>query len=236
MMVSVCMATKNGAPYIAEQLYSILVQLEPTDEIIISDDCSSDNTIKIIQSIKDPRIRLFQNNTPKGISKNFETGLRQSKGQFIFLADQDDVWLPHKIKVMLDHLKYYDLVVCNCLLVDYSLRKKNESFFALNNSGPGLLRNILKNSYIGCCMAFSRELLNKALPFPKDIPMHDFWIGLIGELNYNVRFIPEVLVYHRRHSSNASSTGNRSALSLFKKFNNRYRIIKNLLLHKSYAR
>lgn len=229
------MATKNGAKYLNEQLDSILVQLRAGDELIISDDGSTDDTISVIQSYADNRVRLFQHQTSKGISGNFETSLQLSRGDFIFLADQDDIWHADKYKVMLQALREYDLVVSDCWVVDHSLRMKNQSFFALNNSGKGLIRNILKNSYIGCCMAFNRKLLNQALPFPEDIPMHDFWIGLVGELHYRVYFVPDILMYHRRHGNNASSTGSKSALSLFKKFGDRYTIIKNLLLHKSYA-
>jgi len=230
------MATKNGAKYIKEQIDSILVQLQVDDEIIVSDDASTDETVSVIESYRDNRIKLFKNKSAVGVSKNFENSLRQSSGDFIFLADQDDVWTNNKVRVMLDKLQHYDLAVSDCLLVDHSLQTKNQSFFSVNNSGKGLIRNILKNSYIGCCMAFSRRLLNHALPFPHDIPIHDFWIGMVGELHYKVAFIPDILVYHRRHSSNASSTGNKSALSFFKKFESRYRIIKNLILHKSYAR
>ena len=234
-MVSVCMATRNGAKYIREQLDSILVQLDATDEIIISDDASTDDTVSVIESYNDSRLKLFKNKSSAGISKNFEISLSVSNGEFIFLADQDDVWMPNKVDVMKKSLARHDLVVSDCLLVDHSLRMKNQSFFAMNNSGKGLIRNILKNSYIGCCMAFNRKLLNHALPFPSDIPIHDFWIGMVGEVHYKVAFITDILVYHRRHSANASSTGDKSALSFFKKFESRYRIIKNLILHKSYA-
>lgn len=234
-MISVCMASLNGAKYIAEQIDSILLQLNSGDELIVSDDGSTDDTIAIIKSYQDSRIRLIQNNFSGGVAKNFETSLKISKGDFIFLADQDDVWVPAKIKVMLHQLKYYDLVISDCLMMDHALKTKSGSFFSANNSGRGLIRNIFRNSYMGCCMAFNRKLLNRALPFPKDIPIHDFWIGLIGEMYFKVHFMPEVLVYHRRHSSNASSTGEGSSLSLRQKIRNRYRIVKNLFLHKSYA-
>ena len=229
------MATKNGARYLREQLDSILHQLNIHDELIISDDCSTDETVNLIRSYNDPRIRLVENSKPEGIPRNFEKSLTLSRGQFIFLADQDDVWLPQKIDVMCNALKHLDLVVSDCLLVDHSLRHKSASFFSINNSGKGLIRNILKNSYIGCCMAFNRKLLSHALPFPKDIPMHDLWIGIVGELHYKTRFIPEVLVYHRRHESNASSTGGKSTSSPLKKFGHRYKLIKNILLHRAYA-
>src|SRR5687768_7806689 len=104
-MISVCMATKNGETYIAEQLDSILPQLGATDELIISDDSSSDTTVKIIQSYNDHRIKLIQNHHLKGIARNFEISLQASKGDFIFLADQDDVWVDGKVKVMLNYLR-----------------------------------------------------------------------------------------------------------------------------------
>jgi glycosyltransferase involved in cell wall biosynthesis len=229
------MATKNGGKYLREQLDSILFQLGKSDEIIISDDASVDDTLEILRSYNDPRIHIIQNSGSVGVAANFERSLTQCRGEYIFLADQDDVWLPDKIKKTLEHLQSATLVVSDCLIVDHSLRLKNESFFRINNSGKGLIRNILRNSYVGCCMAFRRQLLDHSLPFPPDIPMHDFWIGMIGELHYDVRFIPDQLVFHRRHNTNASSTGRKSALNLFRRIDFRYRIIKNLILHKSYA-
>jgi glycosyltransferase involved in cell wall biosynthesis len=229
------MATKNGASYIAAQIDSILSQLSPADELIISDDGSTDDTLQVIGSYRDKRIKLIQHGFAQGITRNFEASLMASSGDLIFLADQDDVWAPSKVEVMLRHLEHHDLVISDCVMVDHSLRVKNESFFTKNRSGKGLIRNLLKNSYMGCCMAFSRKLLRRALPFPKDIPIHDFWIGLIGEMHFDVKFIPDVLVYYRRHSANASSTGGISPFSLPRKVANRYRIIKSLFLHKSYA-
>jgi glycosyltransferase involved in cell wall biosynthesis len=229
------MATKNGGKYLREQLDSILLQLGKSDEIIISDDASVDDTLEILRSYNDPRIHIIQNSGSVGVTRNFERSLTQCRGDYIFLADQDDVWLPNKIKKTLEHLQSATLVVSDCLIVDHSLRLRNESFFRINNSGKGLIRNILRNSYVGCCMAFRRQLLDHSLPFPTDIPMHDFWIGMIGELHYDVRFIPDQLVFHRRHNTNASSTGRKSALNLFRRIDFRYRIIKNLILHKSYA-
>src|SRR5687768_11846473 len=125
-MVSVCMATKNGAKYIREQLDSILAQLDPSDEIVISDDASTDETISLIESYNDNRIRLLKNKSSVGISRNFEISLTVSKGEFIFLADQDDVWTSNKVEVMKKSLDRYDLVVSDCLLVDHSLQSKNQ--------------------------------------------------------------------------------------------------------------
>jgi len=225
-MVSICMAVKNGAKFVREQIDSILHQLGTEDELIISDDGSTDGSIGIIMSYNDPRIRLYFNSNP-GIIANFENSLRLSKGEFIFLCDQDDVWHPDKIKSVLAYLKQYDLVVSDCFIT----RKDNQhlSFFKVNRSGKGLVRNLMRNSYMGCCMAFNRKVLLKALPFPNQIPMHDLWIGLIAELYFRVRFVPDQLVYHRRHHNNASTTSRPSQHSLARKVGFRYQLIKNLI-------
>lgn len=229
------MATRNGATFLKEQLDSIMQQLGPEDEIVISDDCSSDDTLTVIRTFQDPRIRLLESSSEKGIVKNFEASLRASEGHFIFLADQDDVWLPGKVKKMLEAMNHYDLVLSDCHLVDDRLSVLQESFYDFNKSGKGFVRNLFRNSYMGCCMAFTRKLKDRALPFPPDIPMHDFWIGLIGEVYFKVHFMPDVLVLHRRHGSNASSSGQPSIYTLAERIVHRYRIIKNLFIHKYYA-
>jgi glycosyltransferase involved in cell wall biosynthesis len=234
-MVSVCMATKNGSEFIREQIDSVLPQLSRHDELIVSDDCSDDHTTQIVSSYADKRIKLFRNNDEKGVTKNFEAGLKRCAGDYIFLADQDDVWKPEKIKIMLEHLQHHDLVICDCDVADHTLGVKHRSFFNLNNSGSGLIKNIIRNSYMGCCMAFKRSVLNRALPFPGDIPLHDMWIGLIGEMHFKTHFIPQPLVYHRRHARNASTTSGSSPASMPEKIYNRYRIIRNLIVHKPYG-
>lgn len=234
-MVSVCMATRNGASFLKEQIDSILPQLDRDDEIVISDDCSGDDTLTVIRTFQDSRIRLLESRSEKGITRNFEASLKASRGDLIFLADQDDVWLPGKVTRMKQALKNYDLVMSDCRLVNDALQVQQHSFYDLNRSGKGLIRNLIRNSYMGCCMAFTSRLKNRALPFPADIPMHDFWIGLIGELYYRVHFMSDALVLHRRHDSNASTSGASSPNSINEKIAQRYRIIKNLITHKSYA-
>ena len=234
-MVSVCMATKNGAAFIQEQLESIVPQLNQDDEIIIFDDFSDDDSVSIIRSFYDKRIRLTVNSHERGVVRSFEDCLTSSRGEYIFLADQDDVWLPGKVHKMKNAWQSYDLVMSDCHLVDLSLQMKKPSFYDVNNSGKGIVKNLLKNSYMGCCMAFTKQLKERALPFPADIPMHDFWLGLIRELYFKVHFMQEVLVLHRRHESNASTTGRASERSMNEKILNRLKLVKNLFIHKYYA-
>lgn len=229
------MATKNGSKFLKEQLDSILIQLSPEDEVIISDDASTDNTVSIIESFHDPRIKIIRNTQSIGIVANFESGLNACSHEFIFLADQDDVWVAGKVEKTLQHLADADLVLSDCQMVDYQLNPIKDSFFSDNNSRKGLVKNLIRNSYMGCCMAFKRKLLDRALPFPKDIPMHDLWLGLVAEVHFKIHFTNEALVLHRRHQYNASTTGMSSELPIRKQFLNRYKILKNLILHKAYA-
>lgn len=206
-MISVCIATYNGEKFLKEQLDSILVQLEENDEVIISDDSSSDDTLRLIRSLKDKRIRVLANQHFRSPIYNFENALRSAGGDHIFLSDQDDIWLPQKVKTMLYYLnRGNDLIVSNCKIVTENLEPFNDSYFQLNKSGPGIVKNLLKNSYMGCCMAFNKRLLQACLPFPSYLPMHDSYIGLMAELKFKVQFIKDPLILHRKHASNNSDT------------------------------
>lgn len=210
-LISVCLPTFNGASYIDAQLKSILGSSLIT-EVIVSDDGSVDNTVEIVKSFNDDRIRLVKGPCA-GLVKNYEFLLSLATGEYIFLSDQDDVWLPNKVDVMLMRLHEVDLVVCDCEVVDSQLNLLHPSFFDLRNSGEGLARNLWRNSYLGCCIAFRRQLLAHLLPFPSHLPMHDWWLGLIAETFGRVAFIHQPLMLYRRHASNASPTTEKSQAS-----------------------
>ena len=216
-MISVCMTTYNGERYLRQQLESILSQLSEQDaEIIIADDGSTDETLRIVESLKDSRIRVLPSEKHLGTIYNYERALQVAKGDVIFLADQDDIWLPGKVAVVLDKLKECDLVMHDA----YMLRQKDSQEGAWQRSGKlsdirpyksGVVSNWWKNSFTGCCVAFRRDVLEKALPFPKKLPMHDQWLGLVAERYFKVRWIEEPLVEYRQHSSNATHIGNSPA-------------------------
>lgn len=211
------MATYNGEKYIKEQLESILCQLGDNDEVIISDDKSTDNTKLIIESFNDRRVRFFNNTAKKGVIENFENALLKSTGDYIFLSDQDDVWNEGKVTKTLEALKTYDLVLSDAYIVDSNGRVLHDSFYKINGSKKGFLKNIIKNSYLGCAMAFNRKTLEACLPLPSNIPMHDWWIGLVAETHGRVVHLDEKFINHRRHSNNTSFTGEVSQYSFFKK-------------------
>jgi len=222
-MISVCLACFEGSRFIEQQLNSILNQLSENDEVVISDDGSTDDTVAIVDSIKDNRIVWAGIGGKQGVVKNFERALQCAKGDFIFLADQDDVWLPGKVDACASLLKSKMLVVTDCKVVDGNLREIKPSFFKVRRSGPGFVHNVLVNSYLGCCMAFRRELLDVALPIPDKTPMHDMWLGLIAEKLGKVAFLDQPYLLYRRHQHNATPMTGESKLSVIKKI--KYRLV-----------
>ena len=228
-MISVCIPTYNGEKYIKEQLNSILCQLSESDEVIISDDSSTDSTLKIVEKLNDNRIKIFPNNHFYSPIFNMENALKQAKGDFIFLSDQDDIWTPNKVAIMLKALEKNDLCVSDCELINANGEPLSPSFFQLNRSKKGFLTNFIRNSYLGCCMAFKRNILNYILPFPATIAMHDIWIGLCVELWGSSLFIEDKLIKHRRHGDNASTTSGKSKFGITYKFKYRFDFLYQLL-------
>lgn len=207
-MISVCVATYNGEKYIKDQLLSILNQLGPEDEVIVSDDFSTDSTLDIVRGIGDSRIRVISNFIrPHHINSNFESALRSAKGDVIFLADQDDVWLEGKVRWCMEGLKTSMCVVHDAVVTDGNLNVINESFFSEVNAAQGLFHNWLRNGYLGCAMAFHRRLLDVALPIPGNLLVwHDIWLGTLAQINGGVRFLPFKGMMFRRHQSATSVT------------------------------
>lgn len=205
--ISVCMATYNGERYIRQQLLSILTQLAEGDEVIISDDGSTDKTLDIIADFTDQRIRVSKNLGQTGPLGNFQQAISLATGNFILLSDQDDIWHSTKVEDMRQLLQDYDLVLSDCQVVDENGVVIHKSFFKYRGSKPGFWNNLLKNSYIGCCMAFRQEITHYILPFPPQVHMHDWWIGLLVETKGIVYFYPKPLIQYVRHGKNASPTG-----------------------------
>ena len=205
-MMSVALAAYQGEDYIEAQLRSILPQLEQGDEIIVSDDKPGGATERIVRRVMadDPRV-IYVEGKGQGVVANFVNAIRHCRGDKIFLSDQDDVWLPDKVRRVMDAFDAgATLVLHNAYVTDKDLNITDYSFFALRGSKPGFVRNIIKNSYMGCCMAFDRKLLKKIMPMPKHLPMHDQWIGLMGEMYGKVTFLDAPLIYYRRTGNNVT--------------------------------
>ena len=212
MRVSVCMAAYHGERYLRAQIESILPQLREGDELLVSDDDPGGETERIAREFaaRDSRVQVLAG-PGEGVVRNFAHVLACASGDVLFLCDQDDVWQPDKVSSVLREIERgADLVLHDAAVTDASLQVTAPSFFQLHGSRPGFVRNFLRNSYMGCCMAFTRDLAQRALPFPADIPMHDQWIGLIAEKHGRVCFLPEVLILYRQHGGNV--TGGKTSL------------------------
>lgn len=212
MRLSVALAAYHGEEYIEPQLLSILEQLGTEDEVIVSDDAPGGETQRIVERLAecDKRVRYLKGNGG-GVIKNFENALSNALGDVIFLSDQDDVWLPGKVEAVLKEIDLgADLVLHDTKLTDAELNVTEESFFKVNGSKKGFKENFIHNSYMGCCMAFTREICEMSLPFPEDIPMHDQWIGMLAERFGRVTFIEKPYLLHRCHGGNV--TGGKTSL------------------------
>lgn len=220
-MISVCMATYNGERYLIEQVESILTQIGEEDELIISDDDSSDDTVNILKSIKDKRVKIFQTKIVDykfkidKIAHNFENALKNAKGDVIFLADQDDVWCANKVAVMSGVLSSHDVAVSDCYVVDEDLNLLYDSYYDdIRKPRKSVVGNFIKSSFLGSCMAFKKAVLEESFPFPQYGVGHDLWIGLIGLKKFNVAFVPERLIKYRRHDNVATNAGKKGEANL----------------------
>lgn len=208
MPVSVVMAAYNGARYLPEQLASLLADLHPGDEVIVVDDASSDNSGAVIGAAADARIAVLRNDVNLGVRLSFERGLRRARHDIIFLCDQDDIWLAGKRAAYVETFEADArvlVVLSDAQVIDQSGRITLESFMATRGGfANGFWSNVYRNRFLGCTMAFRRELLEIALPIPARVPMHDMWIGLMGRLMGKVAYLPVPLLQYRRHGTNVS--------------------------------
>ena len=221
--ISVAMVSYQGVKYIREQLDSILATLGAEDEIIISDDGSTDGTREIIKEYQQKDDRIYLIDGPRnGVKANVENTLRKCQGAYIFLSDQDDIWMPDKVEKVMTAFeeKKVGLIVHDAIVTDENCEEVIlGSFYSLKGSGAGVIKNIWRNTYIGCCMAFKRELLEEVLPIPLYIEMHDQWIGVINDqLKKGTYFMPDKLLKYRRHENNASGM---SHYGIFRMIKNR---------------
>ena len=194
------------------------------DEVVIVDDASKDDTVLKIRNFNDPRIKLFENNHNLGVISTFEKSLGHAIGDFIFLSDQDDIWLPNKINKMMEQFfKNSEVTLClsdASIIDDNGIININTYFEQRGLFKHSVLSNILKNKFLGCSIAFKKSMLSHILPIPNKIPAHDMWIGLINEIYGKSAFINEPLFQYRRHSENVSSMTHESAIRMI-----RWRII-----------
>ncbi len=228
-MISVCLAAYEDDVYLEDQIVSILDQLNSDDEIIISDDSLTKRVYEVCRKINDNKIKYIKG-PREGVIKNFENALKNSSGEIIFLSDQDDIWLKDKVYDCVNSLKKYDLVLTNAIVVDENLDIIDELLFKKDLKYLNIFSTICKNKFIGCCMAFNRKILDESLPFPVNIPMHDWWIGLIGLSKGKVFYNHQPYIKYRRHQHVLTNTQGKSRFKIITRILFRLKLIKSLLL------
>jgi glycosyltransferase involved in cell wall biosynthesis len=196
-LISVALCTYNGAKYLPEQMDSILGQSLQNIEIIIADDRSADDTQDIIKNYaeKDPRIKYFINESNLGFNKNFEKAISLTSGELIAISDQDDTWLPDKLRLLADNIGDNWLIFSNSAFVG------DGGGLLLNNFKlPDSYKGILFYNYVtGHTSLMRRELLKLALPFPQK-GYYDWWLGFVASYHKKIGYLDEVLTQHRVHT------------------------------------
>jgi len=206
--ISIAMATYNGAKYIQEQLESFLTQTQLPDELVVTDDGSTDDTIPLLEAfaVKAPfTVRIYRNAENLGYARNFERAISKCDGDIIFLSDQDDVWFPDKITLVTSEFeKNPDLLVAinDAIIVDETLIDTG-----LTKLGQTRALGLRNTAFItGCCTAFSSRILTIMLPIPlKGSFVHDTWLHALANRLDSRLLLEQPLQCYRRHSSNTSA-------------------------------
>lgn len=213
-VVSVCMATYNGAEFISAQMSSILEQLGPGDEVIVVDDASSDRTLDVIRSFGDARITVFPSTVNRGYVSAFERAITESKGRYILLSDQDDVWMSGRVDSMIAALRDNWFVASNFSVFGGTPNRLHRILLRERDS-KRWLANLFATwvgyrPYYGCTMAFRAEAKPLILPFPTYLAeTHDQWIAMVANLHRKMYHLEKLTVARRLHDLNTTPKGMR---------------------------
>ncbi|SIT40813.1 Glycosyl transferase family 2 [Paraburkholderia ribeironis] len=215
-LVSIALATYNGRTYLPELLASLAAQSWPNLEVVVSDDASTDGTPELLASYAGRvPVRLVGDGERLGIVGNFERALAACRGDYIALADQDDVWAPEKVTDLMRDLQRVEsergkptpaLAFCDVELVDATLCRLSKSLFditAKSRRAERLRDFLLSNHVPGCAMLVNRAALERALPFPAGIVMHDWWLAMVVASFGEIRHVAAPHLKYRQHDSNA---------------------------------
>lgn len=232
--IQVLLAAFNGERYIGEQLDSVLAQTVPGIEILVSDDGSADATREILEQYRQayPGRVLIRHRAKEGEyqsrpgqvpepAMNFFWLLSQAGGDYVLLSDQDDVWRPDKVEVLLKRMKEIErpgrpaLVFSDMEVVDAGLRQISPSFFAYGRSSPGRMafsEILAENPVTGGALMMNRALAEMAKDVPQACFMHDWWIALTASCFGEVSCVQEPLSLYRQHGGNTLGARNTGSL------------------------
>lgn len=215
--VDVLLATHNGSEYVAQQINSILAQRDVQVVLTIIDDESSDTTRDILGHYSSrPNVNVIQQSPNRGPIRTFERLCHLVTREYFALSDQDDEWFPNKLTNSIAALDRdgADLVFSDLRVVSADGALMADSHWKRSGIEPRIavdpVASVLYPSINGCTIVARRSLVPHLLPFPKCIPMHDRWIGLIASLVGRVAFLPEQLGNYRQHGNNLRGSSDRA--------------------------
>lgn len=225
-MISIAMTTYNGSKYISEQIKSIQNQTISDFELIICDDCSSDDTVKIINEFqkKDSRISLHCNAHNLGFKKNFEQAVKLCHGDYIALCDQDDVWTDNHLEILLSGIGDNLVISGNNELVDQNLNSLHKDFFSSNLFSlkkypvpDKILKKILLsgNCFQGASMLLKKEIIPIYLPIPETIKYHDSWLSALACSLNSFTVTNSIVTKYRQHQAQVTA-GDKETLDFSK--------------------
>ncbi len=215
--ISIALCTYNGAAYLSAQWQSLLQQERLPDEVIICDDSSTDNTRALLRQLTADapfRVELIENPVRLGFNKNFGQALSRCTGELVFLCDQDDFWLPQKLRRMAEFMQQNPAVQVafnDADIADENLQPTGERFWARvyfdeamqQRWQEGRAMDVLLdgNRVMGCATVIRRPLLTTLLPIPDDVPgyIYDGWLSLLGAGLGAISFVNEPLQLYRTH-------------------------------------
>jgi len=230
--LSIALCTYNGEQYLSELLDSLCNQRLIPFELVASDDCSTDATISILQDFQSRTpftVKLLINKNRRGVIQNFENALSACDGEYIALCDQDDVWKPDKLEILLKVIAQMEskpgrgtyFAHTDLDLTDSQLNKTGVSFLEHQGLRPPeehQYKTLIAQNYIpDCSTLFSRDLLEYALPIPKVAVMHDWWLALIASMAEEIRYEPSRTVLYRQHGGNVLGSEARFSMATLRK-------------------
>lgn len=210
-LVSIVMGTYNGGKYLREQLESIYAQTYKNIDVIVCDDCSSDDTVEILKEFsRDHGLTYSINAVNLGLVRNFEKALSLAKGDYIALADQDDIWYPGKIELLLKNIGSYSLIHSAVHVIDGQGNPHGDAFMVSEYSRDQTQKvnftDFLETAWVlGCTSLIEKSLLEKCLPFPAGVMFHDWWLTMAAiKLGNGIKYIHEPTIQYRQHGENTA--------------------------------
>lgn len=202
-LVSIIMPSYNTAEYISDSIKSIQAQTYPNWELIIVDDCSTDNSMEVIRSFNDPRIKLLQNDKNSGAAISRNNALREAKGKWVAFLDSDDTWVPEKLEKQIRFMEEHNYAFT---FTDYRICL-NGTWLPYINTGPDVVNK--RKMYDYCYFStitvmFERERIG-LIQIANLRKNNDYAMWLQAIEKSNAYRLPECLSYYIKHDGSVSS-------------------------------